>query len=300
MMRWMDGVKWGVCAGVVMALTACSAPAAPVAGRNSRGIIPLATSKLKAVATFSVIADLVRNVAGDKIELATFVGPDADVHDFEPTPSDLATLADAQLIFENGVALETWLDNLVTSSGTKAERVVLSNGLTLLEAGEEVHDHEEQTAGATETADEHGEHDPHVWQNPQNAMQMVKAIRDALVKADPANAAVYQQNAEAYLVKLEAMEKTIAATLEPLPKESRKLVTSHDALGYFADRFGFEIVGSVIASMSTEAGEPSAQDIVKLVDGIKQTRCKGDLPGEPIQPQTGGARDERSRRCHRA
>lgn len=241
-MSWKKGMM--VCVMAVL-MAACGAPAAQT---------PSTTTKLKAVATFSIIGDLVQNVAGDKIELTTLVGAGADVHDFEPTPSDVAKLAGAQLIFENGVGLESWLDPLYTSSGSKAQRVVLSNGMGLIDVS--------------------GDHDPHLWQDPHNAMQMVKVIRDALVKADPPNATTYQQNAEAYLAKLTALDQEIVSIVDELPKERRKLVTSHDSLGYFARRYGFLIVGSVIASLSTEAGEPSAQDLVALVNGIKQQGVK--------------------------
>jgi ABC-type Zn uptake system ZnuABC Zn-binding protein ZnuA len=242
---------WVVVMGLVM-MTACSAPAAQAPSTQ--------TQKLKAVATFSIIADFVQNVAGDKIDLTAFVGADADVHDFEPTPSDVAKLAGAQLIFENGIGLESWLDNLYKASGSQAQRVVLANGVALIDGDNAGH--------------AHAAHDPHIWQDPRNAMQMVKSIRDALVQADPNNANTYQQNADAYLAKLAALDGEIMTTVNTLPKENRKLVTSHDALGYFAQRYGFEIVGSVIASLSTEAGEPSAQDIVALVNGIRQQGVK--------------------------
>jgi zinc/manganese transport system substrate-binding protein/manganese/iron transport system substrate-binding protein len=219
-----------------------------------------------------MVEDWVRNVAGDKVDLTTYVGAGADVHDFEPTPSDVAKLSEANLVFEIGAGLESWLDNIVQSSGTKATRVVLTNGLTLREAGEEAHGHADEKKEADTHG--HGEYDPHVWQDPKNVMMMVGAIRDALVNADPANAAFYRQNAETYLAKLDEMDAAVLGTLEQLPAAQRKLVTSHDALGYFAERYGFEVVGSVIASLSTEAGEPSAQDIVALVDGIRQQGVK--------------------------
>lgn len=252
-MGWKAMMKMSVVViGMALWMAGCSTPAAQTPST--------AAPKLKAVATFSIVGDLVQNVAGDKIDLSTFVGADADVHDFEPTPTDVAKLAGAQIIFENGVGLESWLDNLHKSSGSQAQRVVLANGIALMDAGDADH--------------AHGEHDPHIWQNPQNAMVMVKSIRDALVKADPTNAQAYQQNADAYLAKLTALDGDIAATVDTLPREKRRLVTSHDALGYFAQRYGFEIVGSVIASLSTEAGEPSAQDLVALLNGIRQQGVK--------------------------
>jgi ABC-type Zn uptake system ZnuABC Zn-binding protein ZnuA len=275
---WKRGIKGWVSAGVAMALVACSAPPAaqpPAAATAATAATTAPATRLKAVATFSMVADWVRNVAGDNIDLTTYVGAGADVHDFEPTPSDVAKLSEASLIFEVGAGLESWLDNLVRSSGTQATRVVLSEGLTLREAGEEAHGHEGE-AGATKTADDHshGEYDPHVWQDPKNVMTMVGAIRDALVAADPANAAVYRQNAERYLAQLDEMDNAVRGTLEQLPPAQRKLVTSHDALGYFAAHYGFEVVGNVIASLSTEAGEPSAQDLAALIDGIKAEGVK--------------------------
>ncbi len=211
--------------------------------------------KPKVVATFSVLGDLVQNVAGDKMDLAVLVGADAGVHDFEPLPSDMAKLAGAQIIFENGVGLEGWLDNLYVASGSRGTRVPLSKGVALLDAAGD-------------------EHDPHIWQNPQNVMQMVKTIQDALVTADPSNAKIYQQNAGAYLAKLAALDQEIAAIVDQLPKERRTLVTSHDSLGYFAQRYGFEIAGGVMASPSAEAGDPSAQDFAALVNDIQRRHVK--------------------------
>lgn len=264
----------------MIAASACAAPATPASVANDAQPTPSQPSKLKAVATFSLISEMVQNVAGDKVELTTLVGPDADVHDFEPAPSDSAKVADAQLIFENGLELESWLDNLYQSSGSKATRVMASEGVKTLEGGgHEEHDgetHAEGTAEAEKEAghDEHGEFDPHVWQNPQNAIQTVRNISAALAAADPANAATYQANADAYVIKLDALDKEIAALVEQAPADQRKIVTSHAALGYFADRYGFTIVGSVIPALSTEAGDPSAQDIAKLVEALKAEDVK--------------------------
>ena len=236
-----------------LVLVACTAPAtvAPTAA-------PASTSKLKAVATFSFLGDLVKNVGGDKIDVVTLVGPGGDVHEFEPTPSDAAKIADATVIFEDGLDFETWLPGIVQSSGSKAVRVVTSEGVktrNFVENGKQVTD-------------------PHIWQNVQNAIIMVKNIAAGLAKIDPANAATYTANAEAYIKTLDALDKEVEAAANQLPKEERKIVTSHDALGYFAERYGFTVEGSVIASLSTEAGEPSAQDVVKLVAAIKDTRTK--------------------------
>lgn len=275
--------------GSSMLLGACAAPPRP-----APSAAPAAVEEIRAVATFSIIGDVVRAVAGDRVDLFTLVGSDADVHDFEPVPSDSARMAEARLVFENGLELESWLDGLYQSSGSQATRVTLSSGVQVREGGhdhaeEEAHGHEgEAAAGGTpeashsddakqaderdhdgEKADEHGEFDPHVWQSPENMMQMARNVRDALVKADPANAAAYAASADAYIAQLQALDKEIAEMLAQIPAERRKIVTSHDALGYFADRYGLTVVGSVIPALSTEAGDPSAQDIAALVEAIR-------------------------------
>jgi zinc/manganese transport system substrate-binding protein len=253
---------------------------------------PTATpaARLKVVATFSIIGDFAAQVGGDKIDLSVLVPAGGDAHDFEPAPSDAAKIADAGVILENGVAFESWLDALYTASGSKAMRAPLADGVALREGGEH---HAEERAGersksATPEAEagrEHGEHDPHVWQDVKNAIVMVKNIEAALSKADAANGAVYQANAAAYIAKLEALDKEIVDAMAALPEPNRKIVTSHDALGYFGARYGVEIVGEVINSLSTEAGEPSAQEIVKLVEAIKAQGVKAIFPESVTNPK---------------
>ncbi len=252
----------------MLALAACVTPVAPsiptqaptatVAEAIAVTSAPTTMGKLKVVATFSFLGDLVKNVGGDKIDVRTLVGPNGDTHEYEPTPSDAAKLADADVICEVGLEFEAWLNGLYQSSASKAMRVDTSEGVktrTFVENGKE-------------------ETDPHIWQNVQNAIIMVKNIEAGLAKADPINADAYKTNADVYVKTLEALDKEIETAANQLPKEERKIVTSHDALGYFAERYGFSVEGSVIASLSTESGEPSAQDIVKLVDAIKQTNTK--------------------------
>jgi ABC-type Zn uptake system ZnuABC Zn-binding protein ZnuA len=215
---------------------------------------PASSGKLKVVATFSILGDLVKNVAGDKIDLFILVGPDGDTHTYEPTPADDKTLAAADLIFENGLGFESWLDKLYTASAAKAKRIVVTQGVQpgKIAIGQE--------AGAT---------DPHAWQDVTYAMRMVTLIRDGLVQADPANAKVYQDNAQAYLDQLKVLDQYILSQAGWLPAARRKLVTNHDALGYFAQRYGFQVIGTALSSVSTEAGDPSAADLAKLVNEIK-------------------------------
>ncbi len=238
-------------------LSACAgAPAAPQSA-----------AKLKVVATFSVIGDFVANVGGDKVELSLLVPAGGDAHEFEPAPSDAAHIADAALLFENGVNLESWLDPLYASSRSKAARVIVSDGIAL------------------RGGDAPGGRDPHVWQDVKNAIVMVGNIEQALVKADPPNADVYKANAAAYAARLRALDAEITQSVSALPRERRKIVTSHDALGYFGERYGFDIVGEVINGLSTEAGEPSAQEVVKLVDAIKAQGVKAIFPESVTNPK---------------
>lgn len=219
-------------------------------------------AKLRVVATYSVLGNLVQSVAGDSAEVATLVGPDGDAHTFEPTPKDGVTLAEADIVFENGIGFETWLDKLYASSKSRARRVVVAEGLQLRE-GECRHDR-----GKVEP--HRHEDDPHVWHDVKNAIHMVGAVRDRLVEADPAGAERYKANAAAYLDRLATLDAWVAEKVATLPRARRKLVTSHDTFGYFADRYGFEVVGTVLASVSTEASDPSPATFARLVEEVKR------------------------------
>jgi zinc/manganese transport system substrate-binding protein len=238
------------------------APNTPVV---SQPTAEAATTPIKVVATYSILGDLVQNVAGDRVELVTLVGPGSDSHVYEPTPRDNAILAEARLVFENGLMFEGWIDDLYTASGSAARRVVVSERITPLIAAADAH-HDEEEAHSEEEAD--GEFDPHMWHDPTNVMLMVEAIRDALIAVDSANAATYQANAAAYLAQLKQLDAEIEAQVAALPAERRKLVTSHDTFGYYAQRYGFEVIGTAIGT-STEAADPSAGEIATLVDSIK-------------------------------
>ena len=224
---------------------------ATACGAVSRPVVP--SKQLKVVATFSVIGDFARNVGGDLIELATLAGPGQDTHTFEPNPGSAQSLAEAALVLENGLSFETWLDDLYEASGSRAKRVVVTHGIVARTATE---------------GEEAGETDPHVWHDVANAIQMVKNIRDAFALADPAHAAIYQANADVYLNQLQELDGWVAAQVERVPENRRKLVTTHDTFGYFAQRYGFEVLGSILPT-STEGASPSAQELAALVEMVK-------------------------------
>jgi ABC-type Zn uptake system ZnuABC Zn-binding protein ZnuA len=236
--------------------------------------------RIQAVATFSIAGDLARNVGGDRIELVTLVGSDADVHDFEVAPSDAARVADAHILFENGLGLEPWLDNLYAASGSRARRVVLSDGVRARVAGEA----DSHRANGT-PAQGPVEYDPHIWQDVRNAIQMTRNIQAGLSEVDPAGAAFYRRNADAYTATLEALDRDLAALAEELPADRRKLIATHDSLGYFADRYGFTVVGSILKSLTTATGEPSAQDVAALVDAIRREDVRAIFLENAANPQ---------------
>lgn len=223
------------------------------------------SERLHLVVTFSVLGDMVSTVAGDAATVDTIVGPGIDTHTFEPSPAESRKLADADLVFENGLGFESWLDDLYESSGSEARRVALAEGLkNLIRADEELSEEGEHSADEQE----HGEYDPHVWGDVTNVVQEVEVVRDTLAEVDPVNAATYKSNSERYIADLQDLDQYIREQSSTLPEDRRTLVTTHDTLGYFARRYGFEIAVTALG-ISTEAGEPSAAKVAQLIQEIR-------------------------------
>lgn len=232
---------------------------------------------LKVVATYSILGDIVKNVAGEQINLIVLVGRDGDPHVYEPTPQDAIALAGADLIFENGLMFEAWLDELYEASGSTARRVVVSKGVDVIDfAGhdddhDDDHDHDDHDDDHhrhNHDNHEHGEFDPHIWHDPHNGIVIVENIRDALAEIDPNHAEMYQANAEAYMAELTALDVYIAELVEEIPAENRVLVTSHESFGYFAHRYGFEMI-TALGAFSTDVSDPSAGQIAALVKEVR-------------------------------
>ena len=233
------------------------------------------SGRLKVVATHSILGDFVLKVAGDAVDLTTLVGPDGDTHTYEPVPADTIKVADADLLVENGLSFETWLDDLYDASGSHAQRVVVTSRIVPLGfTGEGMAANEEPVASPAPDQ----ELDPHFWQDVANSESAVEVIRDALVAADPTNAEVYQADATAYLQQLQQLDDDIVANTASLPADRRKLVTNHDAFGYFAYRYGYTIEGAALQSFSTEAADPSAQQLAALVTAIRETGVPAIFP----------------------
>lgn len=217
----------------------------------------MAQEKLRVVATFSILGDFVRNVGGERIALTTLVGGDGDAHVYSATPADARDLAAAKLVITNGLGFEGWIDRLVKASGTKATIVVATRGIRARKMeGGHGHDHD-------------AELDPHAWQSVANAKVYVANIRDALVKADPAGKAEYEASAAAYLARLDALEKEIRDGIAAIPAARRRIITSHDAFGYFKAAYGIEFVAP--QGVSTDA-DVSARDVARIIRQIKAQR----------------------------
>ncbi len=214
---------------------------------------------LKVVATFSILADWVQQVGGRYVQVQSLVGPNQDTHTFEPTPQDNQALVQAELIVENGFNFENWLNDLYQASGSKAPRSVASDGII------------SRTLNLGKDAD------PHFWHDARRAIIAVGNIQKALSQADPAHARVYQARARSYIHKLEALDRWVLATIDELPVTHRQLVTVHNTLGYFAERYECVMVGSVLMSATTEAADPSAKEIANLVLQMKYGKVKAVL-----------------------
>ena len=235
-----------------------------------------AAEPVKAVASFSILADMVRNVGGDRVEITELVGPDGDAHEFNPTPADAKKLARADIFFVNGLGFEGWMERLETSSGFEGATVVASTGIKPREMHEEHGDHasgDDHDAGHEEHAEDHdhdhGDMDPHAWQDLANGEIYVANIRDGLIAADPGGKAIYEANAEKYLAALKAEDAAVKTALGALPQSRRRIITSHDAFGYFGDAYGLEILAP--EGVST-ASEPSAKDVATIIRQIRKDK----------------------------
>jgi zinc/manganese transport system substrate-binding protein len=236
----------------VVSLTAAAAAIAAAAGLVPGRGQNKSPDRPRAVATFSILGDLVRNVGGERVDLASLVGPNGDVHVYAPTPGDVKTIAAANIVFVNGLGLEGWIDRLITASATRAPVVVASMGIT--------------PRHGTRSRD-HNVSDPHAWQSVANVKLYVSNIRQGLIAIAAAEKEIFEANATAYLARLDALDGEIKAAIAAIPPARRKVITTHSAFGYFGDAYGIEFIAP--EGLSTEA-EPSARDIAKLIEQIRR------------------------------
>ena len=208
-----------------------------------------AQTRPNVVTSFSILADFARRVGGDRISVTSLVGPDSDAHVYTPTPHDAKDVGAARLLIVNGLGLEGWLPRLQQASGSKAPIIVATQGITPRKRGADA--------------------DPHAWQSVGNARVYVRNILDALVAADPADAAVFQANAERYLAELDALDQEVRAEIGKIPPERRKVISTHDAFGYFADAYGIQFIAPLGVSTETE---PSARDVAEIIVQVRKDK----------------------------
>lgn len=245
---------------VAVVLAGCAASGGS-SGEASAG------NKLRVVATTTQVQDFTRAIGGDRIRLTGILKPNVDPHDYEPSPADLDAIARADVLVINGVGLERWLGDTIKSAGFDGVTVDTSKGVAIREG----------------TGEEEAGGDPHIWQNPRNAKVMVANIERGLATAAPADAGYFEANLAAYGAKLTALDTEVARQIDSLA--NRRLVTNHDAFGYYIDRYRLEFVGSIIPSFDTSA-ELSAKDVAEIVAKIRATGVKAVFSETSLPPRT--------------
>jgi len=244
-------------ASAVFVVAACGSPNA------SSGPSASSAATLKVVATTTVFADIVGNVGGDRVSVASIIPPGVGPEDYEAKPDDAKKLTDAQLIVSNGVGLDDFLDRLLSSAGGEHPRLVLGDGIPTL------------------TID--GEVNPHFWLDPSLVKDYyIPAIAAKLTELDPDGKATYDANAATYGAELDALDAELKTKIEEIPAANRKLVTFHDAFPYFARHFGFELVGVILENVGQD---PSAADLAALVDKVKAAHVKAVFSEAQFSPR---------------
>lgn len=226
-----------------------------------------AAERIPVLASFSILGDIVANVGGERISVATLVGPDQDAHVFQPAPDDIKAVARARLVVVNGLGFEGWMERLVQSANYRGPVVVASAGIKARErvGDDDEHDHDHAGAG------HHGKDDPHAWQDPQNVIVYARNISAALAKLDPAGAEVYRRNAEVYINKLQDLDGWAMRQFEQIPPAKRKVITSHDAFEYFGAHYKVRFLAA--QGVSTDS-EPSARDVAALIRQIRSEKIR--------------------------
>lgn len=231
------------------------------------GPVAAEEAKLPVVASFSILGDVVARVGGERVAVTTLVGPNGDAHVWQPKPADARLVAEAKLVVINGFGFEGWMPKLAKAAGGKAPIVVATTGIAPRKAEDDDHDagkghgHDHDKGGH-----DHGGLDPHAWQSVANVVAYVATIRDGLIAVDPGGRAVYEANAAAYRAELEALDAEVRAAVATIAKEKRRVITSHDAFGWFADAYGVEFLAP--QGISTE-GEATPKGVAKLIRQIK-------------------------------
>ena len=256
---------------LVAAVIAAAAAATLIAAGCSAGVDGSSNGKIKVVATTTQLGDIVTQVGGSEADVTQLLHPNSDPHEYEPRPSDVRNTAGAKVVFESGDNLDRWMGEIVKQAGGSPKVVDVGASAPTRLPGE--------TSGA-----EASKYDPHWRHDPRNVEAAIPAIRDALIEANPDGKAAYTRNATAYLAKVRALDAGIRRCFASVPVAQRKLVTDHDAFGYFARRYGIEVVGAVIPAQTTQA-QPSAGELAELADTVKRERVKAVFPESSVNPK---------------
>jgi len=249
------------------AVTALALLAGCGGGAGGATAAPTGAGRIQVVTTTPVLTDFVRTIGGPDVDVYSVLRPNVDPHDYEATPADLEAVADADVIVKNGVGLEKWFEDAIASADPKGTIVDASTGVPL-------------------RSEDGGEADPHIWQDPRNAQMMVAGIARALEAADPAKAAAIEERTAAYTTELQSLDADVAAQLAALP--NKKLVTNHDAFGYYVARYGLDFVGAVVPSFDSQA-ELSQRDINDLVAAVKAQGVKAIFSEASLPPKAAEA-----------
>lgn len=250
------------------AAQATATPAAAFTPAPLPNATPPTGKALVVVTSTPLLADLVRQVGGDRVKVRAILPADADPHEYEPTPRDMAAIEDARLVVVHGLQLDAWAQDLVKESETDALVIVATEGVPTLKV----------------PGGEFKQGDPHVWFDPTNVEIMSRNIAAALTKIDPAGTASYAARRDAYIANLQALDRWIKADIATIPPLQRKLVTNHDAFGYYVHRYGLTFVGAVIPSLDTNT-EPSAKQTAELIDKIKAQHVPAIFTEASINPK---------------
>jgi zinc/manganese transport system substrate-binding protein len=224
-----------------------------------------AEKKVKAIASFSILGDMTKNVGGARVEVTTLVGPNGDAHVYEPTPADAKAVSSADLVIVNGLGMEGWMERLIKTSGYKGPVVVTTKGIKPRGMTAE----EKEEHGHGHSAKHEHKIDPHAWQNLANGQVYVDNIAAGLSAVDPGGASIYKANAEAYMAKLSELDKWVKTEFSSIPKAQRRMITSHDAFGYLGAAYGVTILSPM--GVSTES-EPSAGGVARLIMQIRKAK----------------------------
>jgi len=254
-----------------LAIATCLVAAATLSGCGSSSTAQGSSSAPKVVATTTQLGDFVREVGGDRVDVAQILRPNSDPHEYEPRPSDVLSSADAKVVFESGDNLDAWMAKIISQSGGHPRIVDVGAAVPTKLPG--------QASGP-----EASMYDPHWWHDPRNAEAAIRVIRDALSALNPSAKATYAHNAAAYIAKLKALDARVRRCFARVPSAERKLVTDHDAFSYFAHRYGIDVIGAVIPSQTTEA-QPSARSVADLSTLIRREHVKAIFPESSINPK---------------